>query len=87
MAKWQESLIYADEADMLNLILWGRTAKEWEFENPQEVKQNLNIRDVADIVELIVLSNLETLNARFIDEGKIKTKPLPNFAIGFCQCS
>ena len=74
MAKWQESLIYADEADMLNLILWGRTAKEWEAENPQEVKQNLNIRDVADIVELIVLSNLETLNARFIDEGKSKTE-------------
>jgi len=74
LAKWQESLIYADEADMLNLILWGRTAKEWEAENPQEVKQNLNIRDVADIVELIVLSNLETLNARFIDEGKSKTE-------------
>jgi hypothetical protein len=74
LAKWQESLIYADEADMLNLILWGKTAKEWEAENPQEVKQNLNIRDVADIVELIVLSNLETLNARFIDEGKSKTE-------------
>jgi hypothetical protein len=74
LAKWQESLIYADEADMLNLILWGRTTKEWEVENPQEVKQNLNIRDVADIVELIVLSNLETLNARFIDEGKSKTE-------------
>ena len=74
LAKWQESLIYADEADMLNLILWGKTAKEWEAENPQEAKQNLNIRDVADIVELIVLSNLETLNARFIDEGKSKTE-------------
>ena len=72
MAKWQESLIYADEADMLNLILWGQTAKEWEEKNPQEVKQNLNIRDVADIVDLIVLSNLETLNARFIDEGRNK---------------
>jgi hypothetical protein len=72
LAKWQESLIYADEADMLNLILWGQTAKEWEEKNPQEVKQNLNIRDVADIVDLIVLSNLETLNARFIDEGKNK---------------
>ncbi len=74
LAKWQESLIYADEADMLNLILWGKTAKEWEAENPQEAKQNLNIRDVADIVELIVLSNLETLNARFIDEGKSKAE-------------
>ena len=72
LAKWQESLIYADEADMLNLILWGQTAKEWEEKNPQEVKQNLNIRDVADIVDLIVLSNLETLNARFIDEGRNK---------------
>ena len=74
LAKWQENLIYADEADMLNLILWGKTAKEWEVENPKETKQNFNIRDAADIVDLIVLSNLETLNARFIDEGKNKAE-------------
>ena len=41
-------------------------------ENPKETKQNLNIRDFADIVDLIILSNLETLNARFIDEGRSK---------------
>ncbi len=35
-------MIYADEADMLNLILWGQTAKEWEEKNPQEVKKNFN---------------------------------------------
>ncbi|MES2677147.1 MAG: KilA-N domain-containing protein [Pseudomonadota bacterium] len=70
LAKWQENLIYASEADMINLILWGKTAKEWEMENPNEFKKGFNMRDMADITDLIVLSNLETLNARFIDEGR-----------------
>ena len=72
LKQWQESLIYASEADMLNLILWWKTAKEWEAENPEELKKWLNMRDMADITDLIVLSNLETLNARFIDEWKTK---------------
>jgi hypothetical protein len=72
LAKWQENLIYADEADMINLILWGKTAKEWEMENSSQAKKGLNMRDMADITDLIVLSNLETLNARFIDEGRSK---------------
>lgn len=72
LTKWKERLVYADEADMLNLILWGKTAKEWRTENSKEDKQNLNIRDTAEITDLIVLSNLETLNARFLDEGKSK---------------
>lgn len=72
LAKFQEKFRYADEADMLNLIMFGKTAKEWAEENPKETKQNLNIRDFADIVDLIILSNLETLNARFIDEGRSK---------------
>jgi len=70
--EWHERLVYANEADMLNLILWGKSAKEWEVENPKKAKQRFNLRDVANITELIVLSNLETLNARFIDEGKDK---------------
>lgn len=74
LKKWQERLIYANEADMLNMILWGKTAKEWEDENPTEAKQGMNMRDIADITDLIVLSNLETLNARFIDEGKKKAE-------------
>jgi hypothetical protein len=75
LAKWQENLIYANEADMINLILWGKTAKEWEVENLSDAKKGqrgLNMRDMADITDLIVLSNLETLNARFIDEGRSK---------------
>ena len=72
LLKWQENLVYASEADMINIILWGKTAKEWELENPEETKKSLNMRDMADISDLIVLSNLETLNARFIDEGKSK---------------
>ena len=70
--KWKERLIYADEADMLNLILWGKTAKDWREQNPKDDKIGLNIRDTAEITDLIVLSNLETLNARFLDEGKSK---------------
>ncbi len=72
LKQWQEGLIYANEADMLNMILWGKTAKQWEEENETEAKQWLNMRDIADITDLIILSNMETLNARFIDEGKTK---------------
>ncbi len=60
LSKFKESLVYADEADMLNLIMFGKTAKEWEKENPKFAKQKLNIRDVAEIEELIVLSGLDT---------------------------
>ncbi len=72
LKQYQECLVYASEADMLNMILWGKTAKQWEEENETEAKQWLNMRDIADITDLIILSNLETLNARFIDEGKKK---------------
>ena len=62
----QKQLIYASEADVLNVALFGMTAKEWKDKNP-----NLdgNIRDYADILHLIILSNLEVLNASLIDDN------------------
>ena len=62
----QKSFVYADEADMLNVAMFGMTAKEWRDENP-ELKGN--IRDYASINQLICLSNMENLNAVFINEG------------------
>ena len=62
----QASIIYADEADMLNVAMFGMTAKMWHEQHP-ELKGN--IRDYASINELICLSNMENLNAVFIDQG------------------
>ena len=62
----QASMIYAEEADVLNVALFGKTAKQWREENP-DLKGN--IRDYASINELICLSNMENLNAVFIDQG------------------
>jgi hypothetical protein len=72
LSSFKEKLIYADEADMLNLIMFGKTAKEWEKENPELKKQGLNMRDTADIEDLIVLSGLETLNAYMLNQGEDK---------------
>ncbi len=62
----QANIIYANEADVLNVAMFGMTAKEWRENNP-----NLkgNIRDYATINELICLSNMENLNAVFIEQG------------------
>ena len=62
----QKSFIYADEADMLNVAMFGMTAKEWRERNP-DLKGN--IRDYATINQLICLSNMENLNAVFINDG------------------
>lgn len=62
----QANIIYADEADMLNVAMFGMTAKMWRDQHP-ELKGN--IRDYASINELICLSNMESLNAVFIDQG------------------
>ncbi len=62
----QASIIYANEADVLNVAMFGMTAKMWREQNP-ELKGN--IRDYATINELICLSNMENLNAVFIDQG------------------
>lgn len=62
----QASIIYANEADVLNVAMFGMTAKIWREHN-SELKGN--IRDYATINELICLSNMENLNAVFIDQG------------------
>ena len=61
--------IYASEADALNLIVFGTTAKDWEKENPELKKQGLNMRDAATLSQLAVLSNMESLNAELIKQG------------------
>lgn len=66
ITRFQASIIYASEADVLNVAMFGKTAKQWKEENP-ELKGN--IRDYATINELICLSNMENLNAVFIEHG------------------
>ena len=69
----QKHYIYADEADVINVSLFGITAKEWKTNNP-----NLegNIRDHADILHLVVLSNLEVLNSDMIERGLSQSERL-----------
>ena len=69
----QTNIIYANEADVLNMAMFGKTAKQWRDENP-----NLkgNIRDYASINELICLSNMENLNAVFIEQGMPQSERL-----------
>ena len=62
----QISLVYATEADVLNMALFGMTAKQWRDSHP-DLKGN--IRDYANISQLVCLSNLENLNAVFINDG------------------
>ena len=62
----QKSFVYADEADMLNVAMFGKTAKEWREENPA---LKGNIRDYATINQLICLSNMENLNSVFINDN------------------
>ncbi|MBU0569176.1 KilA-N domain-containing protein, partial [Patescibacteria group bacterium] len=62
----QTNLIYASEADVLNMALFGMTAKEWRKKN--KGKQG-NMRDYADVRQLVCLANLESLNAEFIRQG------------------
>lgn len=66
-------LPYAEEADLLNVALFGFTAKAWRDANP-ELAKNSNVRDYATINELTVLSNLESHNAQMIREGKGKAE-------------
>ncbi len=66
LAPKQISLVYASEADVLNMALFGMTAKQWREANPEEKG---NVRDEANVAQLICLSNLENLNALFINEG------------------
>ena len=65
LSKSQISNVYATEADLLNMALFGKTAKQWRDENPDA---GGNIRDFATIEQLVILSNLESLNAVFIQQ-------------------
>ena len=69
----QKSFVYADEADLLNVALFGETAKEWRIKNPDKKG---NIRDYADIPHLLVLANLESYNAILIKEGMVQSERL-----------
>lgn len=69
ISKNAEKYIYADEADLLNRVLFGRTANEWRKANPNLAG---NIRDYATVEQLIVLNNLENLNAEYIKAGKLQ---------------
>ena len=62
----QKLYVYADEADVINVALFGMTAKEWRNQNPD---LDGNIRDYTDILHLVVLSNMEVLNASMIENG------------------
>ena len=79
--KQQISYVYASEADILNMALFGKTAAQWRAENPDEKG---NIRDFANVSQLVCLANLENLNALFIHEGvssKTRLKRLNQIAI------
>lgn len=66
LTKAQANLVYASEADVLNMALFGMTAKQWREANPDKKG---NIRDYADVSQLVCLSNLENLNAIFIKDN------------------
>jgi hypothetical protein len=81
----QINYVYAHEADVLNMALFGKTAKQWRDENPGEKG---NIRDYANVSQLVCLANLENLNAVFIGEGMPqheRLKKLNQIAIGQMQ--
>jgi len=65
----EQWLTYAEEADLLNVALFGCTAKDWRNANPKLAEKKMNIRDIASINELTVLSNLESMNADMIREN------------------
>jgi hypothetical protein len=73
LSKEQINQIYANEADVLNVALFGKTAKQWRNENPDFEG---NIRDYSTIEQLLVLANLESLNAEFIKMGLMQAERL-----------
>lgn len=76
----QKLYVYANEADILNVALFGMTAKEWKDKNPT---LDGNMRDYANILQLVILSNLENLNSEMIAEGieqKVRLERLNNIA-------
>lgn len=73
ISKKEEGIIYATEADVLNMAMFGKTAKQWAAENPEKEG---NIQDYAYIVQLLVLANIESINAELIRLGLSQTKRL-----------
>lgn len=61
--------VYSDEADLLNIVMFGCTAKQWREANPKRALKGENLRDIASINDLAILSNLETLNAMLLKHG------------------
>jgi hypothetical protein len=75
LTKHQINIVYANEADMLNVALFGKTAQEWRAENPDTKG---NIRDKATIEQLVVLSNMESINAVLIHQKLSQSERLIN---------
>jgi hypothetical protein len=73
LSKKEISLMYADEADVLNKALFGKTAKQRRDENPDKKG---NIRDYATLEQLIILTNIESMNAQFIQMGIAQSQRL-----------
>ncbi len=73
LSKKEASIVYANEADVLNMALFGKTAANWRSENPDA---SGNIRDQATLEQLVVLTNLESLNAVLIQQGLAQTNRL-----------
>jgi len=73
ITKQQTNLVYANEADLLNVALFGITAKEWRESN---VEKDGNIRDYASLEQLVVLSNMESINALLIQQGILQSERL-----------
>jgi hypothetical protein len=73
ITKQQANFVYANEADLLNVALFGITAKEWRDSNPDK---SGNIRDYATLEQLVVLSNMEGINALLIQQGLAQSERL-----------
>ncbi|GBF10762.1 KilA-N domain-containing protein [Tepidibacillus sp. HK-1] len=73
LTQYQISITYANEADVLNVALFGITAKQWREKNPDK---NGNIRDYATLNQLLVLANMESYNAILIEQGKSQSERL-----------
>jgi hypothetical protein len=83
LIKSQISFVYANEADLLNMALFGFTAKQWRDNNSDK---NGNVRDQAMIEQLVVLSNLESINAVLINQGLSQSERLQQLnQIAFTQ--
>ncbi|MFH1961208.1 MAG: KilA-N domain-containing protein, partial [Patescibacteria group bacterium] len=73
ISKSAANVVYANEADVLNMALFGMTAKDWRGKNP---KKDGNVRDCSNVTQLVVLANLESINAEFIRQGLPQSKRL-----------